>query len=322
MRLLEVLAGQASVALENARLYEQQRHEAESAKALLAFADVVSRAHIVRGDLRAHGRRPRRPSSRPRRVTVARRHLRGELGRARRREGARALLAEGDGFWDGWCSSSTAGSTRTASGCWRRFTYQASVALQKARLYWKQREAAEIANSLLEASRELATAESPDDVLARCVEVTARVPRHRARRAVDPGRRVRPSDLVARRRRLCAGVDPVDGRRFPRRSHRVARRRTEPFVLEREMVVAHMTGVDLTNGSIASSSRRSSSKAEACRRPDRDGRRSTSRRPRDSPACRPRPSGEARDRERRALRGARAHLRLDLAVARERTRGE
>ena len=47
VRLLEVLAGQASVALENARLYEQQRREAESAKALLAFADVVSRAHTV-----------------------------------------------------------------------------------------------------------------------------------------------------------------------------------------------------------------------------------------------------------------------------------
>ena len=43
VRLLEVLAGQASVALENARLYEQQRREAEGAKALLAFADVVSR---------------------------------------------------------------------------------------------------------------------------------------------------------------------------------------------------------------------------------------------------------------------------------------
>ena len=47
VRLLEVLAGQASVALENARLYEQQRREAESAKALLAFADVVSRLHTV-----------------------------------------------------------------------------------------------------------------------------------------------------------------------------------------------------------------------------------------------------------------------------------
>ncbi len=44
VRLLEVLAGHASVALENARLYQQQRREAEGANALLAFADEVSRA--------------------------------------------------------------------------------------------------------------------------------------------------------------------------------------------------------------------------------------------------------------------------------------
>jgi diguanylate cyclase (GGDEF)-like protein len=37
LRLLEVLAGHASVSLENARLYEAQRREAESAKALLEF---------------------------------------------------------------------------------------------------------------------------------------------------------------------------------------------------------------------------------------------------------------------------------------------
>ena len=51
VRLLEVLAGQASVALENARLYEQQRREAEGAKALLAFADQLSQASVVRRDL-------------------------------------------------------------------------------------------------------------------------------------------------------------------------------------------------------------------------------------------------------------------------------
>ncbi|NUT56620.1 MAG: diguanylate cyclase [Thermoleophilia bacterium] len=38
LRLLEVLAGHAAVALENARLYEAQRREAESATALLEFA--------------------------------------------------------------------------------------------------------------------------------------------------------------------------------------------------------------------------------------------------------------------------------------------
>ena len=51
IRLLEVLAGQASVALENARLYEQQRREAEGAKALLAFADELRERAVVRGHL-------------------------------------------------------------------------------------------------------------------------------------------------------------------------------------------------------------------------------------------------------------------------------
>jgi HD-GYP domain-containing protein (c-di-GMP phosphodiesterase class II) len=44
LRVLEVLAGHASVALENARLYEAQRREAESAKALLEFGREVAEA--------------------------------------------------------------------------------------------------------------------------------------------------------------------------------------------------------------------------------------------------------------------------------------
>jgi len=44
LRVLEVLAGHASVALENARLYEAQRREAESAKALLAFGRDIAEA--------------------------------------------------------------------------------------------------------------------------------------------------------------------------------------------------------------------------------------------------------------------------------------
>ena len=42
VRLLEVLAGHASVALENARLYESQRREAEHLKALLEFTGAIS----------------------------------------------------------------------------------------------------------------------------------------------------------------------------------------------------------------------------------------------------------------------------------------
>jgi diguanylate cyclase (GGDEF)-like protein len=47
LRVLEVLAGHASVALENARLYEAQRREAESATALLEFTREVSEAHAT-----------------------------------------------------------------------------------------------------------------------------------------------------------------------------------------------------------------------------------------------------------------------------------
>ncbi|MGH2821331.1 MAG: diguanylate cyclase, partial [Actinomycetota bacterium] len=44
VRLMEVLAGNASVALENARLYEAQRREATSARALLEYSDAMSKA--------------------------------------------------------------------------------------------------------------------------------------------------------------------------------------------------------------------------------------------------------------------------------------
>ena len=44
LRLLDVLAGHASVSVENARLYEAEKREAESAKALLAFARDLAQA--------------------------------------------------------------------------------------------------------------------------------------------------------------------------------------------------------------------------------------------------------------------------------------
>jgi GAF domain-containing protein len=47
LRLLEVLAGHASVSLENARLYGSLRREADNAKAWLEFADAVSEARSV-----------------------------------------------------------------------------------------------------------------------------------------------------------------------------------------------------------------------------------------------------------------------------------
>src|SRR2546430_456781 len=46
VRLIEVLAGHASVALENARLYEAQRREADHLKALLEFTGAISEAGV------------------------------------------------------------------------------------------------------------------------------------------------------------------------------------------------------------------------------------------------------------------------------------
>ena len=246
VRLLEVLSGQASVALENARLYEQQRREAEGAKALLAFADVVSRAHTVE-EICEHMVQ----------TAVSLFETEGAslwLGDTcvasvgpPLREGISAQLAEGDGIEGRLVLSATA-LDEDRERLLASFSYQASVALQKARLYGKQLEAAEIANSLLEASRELATAETPDDVLARSVEVTARV-LGTERAALWIQEDAAPGDLVARASNGYApDVDPASGRRF---SGKLAREwlegRTEPFVLEPD-VVAHIDGVDRRAG--------------------------------------------------------------------------
>ena len=52
LRLLEVLAGYAAVSLENARLYESLRLEADHAKAWLEFADAISDAESAGADRR------------------------------------------------------------------------------------------------------------------------------------------------------------------------------------------------------------------------------------------------------------------------------
>src|SRR6476661_5612791 len=116
---------------------------------------------------------------------------------------------------------------------------QASVALENARLYEQQRleaeaakEAAEIANALLEASRELATAETPEDVLARSAEVTAQIlGTEQAVLWIED--ETEPHDLVAR-----ASVGFSTGAGLPGRlrySSAVAHgwlETSEPFVLE------------------------------------------------------------------------------------------
>ncbi|HEY3960916.1 MAG TPA: GAF domain-containing protein [Gaiellaceae bacterium] len=204
VRLLEVLAGQASVALENARLYESQRREAEGAKALLAFVDEVSHAQsfdeICRRTVQAAASLFETDASslwlgdesgdfsRAASVGVAD-GVEGRVARERVEEiivdrrapfrGEAAIVApllSGDGV-TGWIAVAKERPEAVPDEEMRllaAFSYQASVALQKARLYWKQQEAAEIANALLDASRQLATAENPNDVLQTSVEVTAR----------------------------------------------------------------------------------------------------------------------------------------------------
>jgi len=116
---------------------------------------------------------------------------------------------------------------------------QASVALENARLYEQQRleaeaakEAAEIANALLEASRELATAETPEDVLGRSVEVTTRV-LGTERAALWIEEEGEPHDLVAR---ASFGYpresDPTGQRRYPSALAHKWLEGTEPFVFE------------------------------------------------------------------------------------------
>jgi diguanylate cyclase (GGDEF)-like protein len=116
---------------------------------------------------------------------------------------------------------------------------QASVALENARLYEQQRleaeaakEAAEIANALLEASRELATAETPEDVLGRSVEVTTRV-LGTERAALWIEEETEPHDLVARASfGYPSDLDPTGKRRYPRQLAHEWLEGTEPFVLE------------------------------------------------------------------------------------------
>ncbi|MFL5927570.1 MAG: diguanylate cyclase [Gaiellaceae bacterium] len=132
----------------------------------------------------------------------------------------------------------------------------ASVALENARLYEQQRleaeaakEAAEIANALLEASRELATAETPEDVLARSVEVTAHV--LGAQRAVLwIEEETEPHDLLARASfGFAPDADPTGRLRHPSQVAHRWLESAEPFVLEPADLGA-IEGVDAFGGRI------------------------------------------------------------------------
>ena len=231
VQLLEVLGGHASVAIENARLYERERREAEHARALLDFADLVSKAPSFTSIGEETARRAaglvgatqaslwlqEHPSGK---FTCAAHH--GYVGDTE----AETILAEkiesidGENFLWGheapWIVSPelqeqffhtphgvlsrhiAVAPLRTGHGVrgWitvrapqpgvvyfrpeqlkllEGLSYQASVAMQKASLYKAQKEEAEVANALLQFSRELATAEGLDEVLDRVVQQAARI---------------------------------------------------------------------------------------------------------------------------------------------------
>jgi diguanylate cyclase (GGDEF)-like protein len=240
VRLLEVLAGQASVALENARLYEQLRREAEGAKALLAFAERISRAQSV-DEICAEA------------VETACALFdveRASLWIGGRRMAAKGEQADGDvevplpdGEVDGRFVLGVQRVDHHREPLLAALAYHVASALGKALLYAHQRESAEIANALLEVGRELSTAPSPDDVLRRSVDVTARA-LGTSRTALWIQDEQEPRELVAR---ASYGYphheDPVRGRRFPAEVALSWLGHSEPFVLEPEHL-AQIDGVD------------------------------------------------------------------------------
>ncbi len=213
VRLLEVLAGHASVALENARLYEVQRREAENAKALLEFSDAMTKAaavaeiaqesvaaveHLLGGGETCLRLRDERAG-----VFACVEHR----GRPEGHEPCLPIaIEEGEAFVAGRSKAfvavsapGIAATTKVAVAPLQPFTKvrgwlatvlpeppteerlrllngladKAGAALERARLSHEQSTAAEIANALLEFSRQLVRAEGMQDVLSRIVRLTA-----------------------------------------------------------------------------------------------------------------------------------------------------
>jgi hypothetical protein len=122
------------------------------------------------------------------------------------------------------------------------FSFQASVALQKARLYWQQQESAEIANALLDAGRELSTAESVGEVIQRAVEVTSRALASE-RVSLWLQEEEEPRDLVARASVGHISGDPVGKARYPASLAEQGLCVAEPFILEPDEL-RQIAGVD------------------------------------------------------------------------------
>lgn len=230
VRLLEVLSGQASVAIANARLYEAERREAEHAKALLEFASLVSKApsfgSIGQETVRMAARllearqaslwlRAERSDEftcsahfgfvgNPKAEPIVKRKVASEDGERFLEDRSEPFIAtpsELDTFFEnpegverrpvaiaplhashglkGWISvrhpdpEGLFGADHLS--LLEGLSFQASIAMQKALLYKEQKEDAEVANALLEFSRELAQAAGLDEVLSRVVELSARI---------------------------------------------------------------------------------------------------------------------------------------------------
>ena len=231
VQLLEVLAGHASVAIENARLYERERREAQHARALLDFADQVSKAPTFQSIGEETVRKAAELLDAQQASLWLQEHPSGKFTCAAHDgylgdEEADAIIREAVESIDGenflWGHESpwivapelqeqffhappgtvsrhiAVAPLRTGHGVrgWitvrspeaddvyfrkehlkllEGLSYQASVAMQKASLYKAQKEEAEVANALLQFSRELATAEGLDEVLDRVVQQAARI---------------------------------------------------------------------------------------------------------------------------------------------------
>jgi diguanylate cyclase (GGDEF)-like protein len=248
VRLLEVLAGQASVALENARLYERERREAARAKALLGLADRLSRAESV---------------DEIHREAVGTAHVLFDAERVTLWVGGQPAASTSEPTAEG-VSIALGGDVDSVLVLGRdavddddeptlaAFAYQVSAALQKALLFARQRDAAEIANALLEAGRELATADSPDEVLRRSVEVTARA-LATTQASLWIQEEHGSGDLVGR---ASVGYlpedDPVGRLRFPAESAHAWLDVEEPFVFEaRTLALPDGTSFDLPRAVLA-----------------------------------------------------------------------